>query len=314
MASDSDSESLPPLLNRGPALLNRGPEEEPQGLGTYFPQFPLLPVELQVLILSFVSEAPLSPVTHVLPFVSKQWRAMFISIEQYLRFTGLVFMAFRVVRLRKTITLHFLEKGYRILMQHVMEGYNVDNPSGDVSPRNGEYPTFVYAHMAPFAPTSPACLVEVRQCIIHPNQSADVILMPVAYGKIERMWEADAPNTERLHFAQCLRMGQEDSQALAERSNYRLELSGPEILQAINNCREQARREGSNHRLQSFANPSVESGLFANHPLLRSQLQRENAPAQMRAMLDYAVNDHGGMGQGNDDDYDSDCDVGMTID
>jgi hypothetical protein len=99
------------------------------------------------------------------------------------------------------------------------------------------------------------------------------MLMPVAYARIKRMWET--PNTGRLHFAQCWRMGQEDSQALEERSNHRLEL-------------------------------------FAN-PLIEALLQRENAPAQMRAMLAYLVNDHGGMDQG-DDDEDSEDDVGRPAD
>jgi hypothetical protein len=176
------------------------------------------------------------------------------------------------VRLGEGIGLHFFEPRYRLLIHQVMEGFAVDNFSGHVVHRNGDYPTFVYAHMAPFAPATPACLVEVRECTIHPNQSADVMLIPVAFVRIERLWEA--PNTGRLHFAQCLRMGREDSQALEERAD-----------------QEQERR------------------LLAN-PLIEALLQRENAPAQMRAMLAYLVNDHGGM----DQDDDSDDDAGMPAD
>jgi hypothetical protein len=323
MSLDSDAESLL-------AILNRSVEEEPD-----FHHFPLLHEDLQIFILSFISEAPFedpqkpSPLTNVLPYVSKQVRVMCLSdylwrmalerlvkkdpflwvqgllklhmcdsssphfvrsvheglhepgyfsvfrlvVERYLRFTGPVFMMSGVVHLGEPIGLHFFEPRYRLLIRQVMDGYNVDDHSGFVLQRNGEYPTFVYAHVAPFAPTSPACLVEVRQCTIHPNRSADVMLMPVAYTRIERLWEA--PNTGRLHFAQCLRMGQEDSQALEERVNHRREL-------------------------------------FDN-PLIEALLQRGNAPEEMRAMLAYLVNDHGGMDQGDGGD-DAEDDIGMPAD
>jgi hypothetical protein len=250
--------------------------EEPEEPG--FHLFPLLHEDLQIFILSFVSEAPFedpqkpSPLTHVLPYVSKHVRVMCLSdylwrmalerlvkkdpflwvqgllklhmcdsssphfvrfvheglhepgylsvfrlvVERYLRFTGPVYMRSGVERLRELIGLHFFEHRYRLLIHHVMEGYNVDNHSGFVLQRNGEYPTFVYADMVPFA--SPACLVEVRQCTIRPDQSADVMLKPVAFTWMERLWEA--PNTGCLHFAQCLRMGREDLQVLEEHVNH----------------------------------------------------------------------------------------------
>jgi hypothetical protein len=292
----------------------------------------MLHEDLQIFILSFVGEAPFedphkrSPVTHVLPYVSKQVRAMCRSnylwqmalerlvekepslwvkgllnlyacdatsphfvrlvheglhepgymqvfrlvVERYLRFTGPVFMMSGVVRLGEPIGLHFFEPRYRLLIRQVMEGFAVDVPSGYVYPRanDGEYPTFCYAHMAPFAPTTPACLVEVRQCTIHANGSADVMLMPVAFVWMETL--SEVPNTGRLHHAQCLRMGHEDSRALEERN-------------------------------------VPQRHLFAN-PLIEALLQRENAPAQMRAMLAFLVNEHGEM-----DDDDSDEDAGGLI-
>ena len=324
MASGSDSdESMPPLLRV------YGPEVEPPRL-TAFHQFSMLHEDLQILIFSFVTAAPFedpqkrSPVTHVLPFVSKQVRAMCQSnflwksalerlvekepslwvqgllklyacdsssphfvrlvheglqepgymhvfrlvVERYLRFTGPVFMMSGPVRLGELFGLHFFEPRYRLLIRQVMEGFAVDNPSGYVYPRNGEYPTFCYAHMAPFAPTTPACLVEVRQCTIHANGTADVMLMPVAFVWMETL--SEAPNTGRLHFARCLRMGEEDSRALEERN----------VPQR-----------------HSFANPLIEA-----------LLQRENAPAQMRALLAFLVNEHG------EREEDSDEDVGIAAD
>jgi hypothetical protein len=92
-------------------------------------------------------------------------------------------------------------------------------------------PTFCYAHMAPFAPTTPACLVEVRQCTIHANGTADVMLMPVAFVWMETL--SEAPNTGRLHFARCLRMGREDSRALEERNVPQRHLFANLLIEAL---------------------------------------------------------------------------------
>ena len=305
-----------PPLRRG----SKSKEESPRL--TAFHQFSMLHEDLQILILSFVASAPFedpqkrSPVAHVLPYVSKQVRAMCQSnylwemalerlvkkepslwvqgllklyacdssspnivrlvheglqepgymhlfrlvVERYLRFTRPVFMMSGVVRLGEPFGLRFFEPRYRLLILQVMEGFTVDDPSGYVYPRNGEYPTFCYAHVAPFAPRSPACLVEVRQCTIRTDGTALVMLMPVAFVWMETLWEA--PNTGRLHFAQCLRMGREDSRAL------------------------EVQNVPQRH-------------LFAN-PLIETLLQRENAPAQMRAVLAFLVNDHSAREEDSD--------------
>jgi hypothetical protein len=112
-------------------------------------------------------------------------------------------------------------------------------------------------------------------------------------------------------------MGREDSQALEGRSNDRLEfLQEVTLREVILRDRQlidrQAWEERSHHGLESI--PSIDSWLFANHPLIKTRVPRENAPAQMRAMVAYSANDHGGMDQGDDDDCGSEDDVGMPLD
>ena len=181
-------------------------------------------------------------------------------VDRFLRFTGPVFMMSGVVSLGEPILLHFFEPRYRLLVQQVLEGYPQEAREGGpiTANENGDYPTFVYAHMAPFAPTFPACLVEIRQCTVQPNGSADVMLMPVAYVRIQHLWER--PNTGRLHFAQCIRMGGEESRQLEERAHARIR--------------------------GTFENPLIEM-------LLQQEDHHRAMQGPMRAMLAYLVNEHG---------------------
>merc|ERR1712032_1532915 len=55
-------------------------------------------------------------------------------------------------------------------------------------------------------------LVQVRQCTIHPDGSADVMLDPVAYVSLERVWER--PDSGHLCEASCLRMGRAQAQQM----------------------------------------------------------------------------------------------------
>lgn len=138
-------------------------------------------------------------------------------LQNQLRFIGPVFIMAGVVRLGEGISLHFFEPRYRLLIARVLEGFPQESREGHViapHPETGEYPTFVYAHVAPFAPTTAACLVRVQQCTVHPNGSADVLLVPTAYVHLERLWEA--PGTGRLHYAQCIRMPTEEVRRMEE--------------------------------------------------------------------------------------------------
>mmetsp|Transcript_40940 Transcript_40940/g.46511 ORF Transcript_40940/g.46511 Transcript_40940/m.46511 type:complete len:283 (-) Transcript_40940:37-885(-) len=136
--------------------------------------------------------------------------------ETHIRFTGPVFFMTDVIRLGQTFGLHFFEPRYRTLIAEVMRDWPESARQGEAinntaSPTNS-FPTFIYAHMAPLIPTTPACLVHVRQCIIHSDGSADVMLEPVAYVQLEQIWER--PNSRHLYEATCRRMGLEQSQRL----------------------------------------------------------------------------------------------------
>lgn len=139
-------------------------------------------------------------------------------VDTYIRVTYPVFYMTGAVRLGRDIGLHFFEPRYRLLIAEVMQDWPVSARQGGTiatltQGRNrGRLPTFVYAHMAPLAPTTPACLVQVRQCVIHPDGSADVLLTPVSYVWIERVWER--PNSGRLCEATCLRMGRDEAQQM----------------------------------------------------------------------------------------------------
>mmetsp|Transcript_14820 Transcript_14820/g.22643 ORF Transcript_14820/g.22643 Transcript_14820/m.22643 type:complete len:163 (-) Transcript_14820:186-674(-) len=111
------------------------------------------------------------------------------------------------VRLGQPFGLHFFEPRYRLLIAEVMQNWPESARRGEsiVASSRGLLPTFIYAHMSPLAPTTPACLVQVRNCMIHPDGSADVMLTPVAYVSLEQVWER--PNSRGLFEASCLRMG-----------------------------------------------------------------------------------------------------------
>ena len=128
-------------------------------------------------------------------------------VARFLRLTGPVFIyPSNRVRIGELIQFFFFEYRYRLLIQQVMEGYPQAAREG--SPIEAEeLPTFIYAHALPVAPSSPACLVQVQRCFIHPDGSAELLLIPVAFLRIERVWEQ--PDTGGLFYAQCLRVGEE---------------------------------------------------------------------------------------------------------
>jgi hypothetical protein len=122
------------------------------------------------------------------------------------------------VQLNEPFGLHFFEPRYRLLIAEVMRDFPPEARQGNTIHPNqaGEMPTFCYAHVQPFAPTSPACLVHVRNCHMHADGTADVFLVPVSYVWLERMWER--PNTGRLYQAQCIRMGNVSTRQMEERA------------------------------------------------------------------------------------------------
>lgn len=135
-------------------------------------------------------------------------------VDTYIRFTGPVFYMTGVVRMGHAFGLHFFEPRYRVLIAEVLRDWPASARRGVPISANleGRFPTFIYAHMAPLAPTTPACLVQVRECVIHGDGSADVMLEPVSYVWLERVWER--ANSGRLCEATCLRMGRDQVQQM----------------------------------------------------------------------------------------------------
>jgi hypothetical protein len=119
--------------------------------------------------------------------------------SEYLRFTAPIFHMQGQVRIGHAFGLHFFEPRYRLLIRTVMEGHTANGEP------MVEGPMFIYAHTAPLAPTSVACVVQVQQCFIYEDGSADVTLVPTRYVWLERVREL--PSTGRLYQGRCLRMG-----------------------------------------------------------------------------------------------------------
>lgn len=164
-------------------------------------------------------------------------------VTKHLRYQGPVFIMGSSVRLGSPYGLHFFEPRYRVLISEVMQRWPVSARRGErIHPllpgiypptshrvvdddiklsilnvlENKEsllnvyhMPTFIHAHRNLQA-NNPAAIVQVQICAIAPNGSADVLLKPIAYIKIERIWERES-GTGGLYEAQGLRMSEEES-------------------------------------------------------------------------------------------------------
>ena len=110
--------------------------------------------------------------------------------------------------------MHFFEPRYRLLIAEVMARepphHRAGVPIVPSSRRN--FPRFIYANHTPLAPRSPACIVQVRQCRIYENSTADVLLVPIAHVWLERI--SVRPNTGGLYEATVIRMGGGASRAV----------------------------------------------------------------------------------------------------
>lgn len=162
----------------------------------------------------------------------------------HIRYRAPVFCMPSRVRLGSTYGLHFFEPRYRLLISEVMARYPVSARRGErISPmvsglfptnhvqgqsdiraaaldlmekndpllREYQLPTFIHAHEMPLRLNTPATIVRVEQCVIHPNGSADVFLKPLSYIYLEEMWER--PGTGGLFEATGLRMGKVESES-----------------------------------------------------------------------------------------------------
>lgn len=137
-------------------------------------------------------------------------------VSCYLRFSSQAFIMPGEAIRGQEIILHFFEPRYRLLIREVMEGYTADG-EGNVSIAVGNeeqkpYPSFVYACHGTLAPRSPACIVELRRCVVLPDGRADVVLVPCAHVFIETVNER--PNSGGLFDVRSIRMGKMASDAV----------------------------------------------------------------------------------------------------
>lgn len=164
-------------------------------------------------------------------------------VVKHLRYQGPVFIMGSSVRLGSPYGLHFFEPRYRVLISEVMQRWPVSARRGErIHPllpgiypptshrvvdddikssiltllENKEsllndyhMPTFIHAHRNLQA-NNPAVIVQVQICAIAPNGSADVLLKPIAYIKIEKIWERES-GTGGLYEARGIRMSEEES-------------------------------------------------------------------------------------------------------
>jgi hypothetical protein len=132
-------------------------------------------------------------------------------VNESLRWTGPIFFMPGVVGLGQTYGLHFFEPRYRLLIAEVMRGQPLE------ARNNGpiQIPAyFVHANHGPLEPTIPAVMVQVVKCRIYPDGRADVLLLPVRYVWIERVWAR--PNSGQLFEGQCLKMGKAATREMVE--------------------------------------------------------------------------------------------------
>ncbi len=168
-------------------------------------------------------------------------------VHDHLRYQGKVFYMPSAVRLGTPYGLHFFEPRYRLLVSEVMAPYPVAARRGEqISPmipslypnnnlrKNGDdddiksellnlleqnqalmgrfhVPTFIHAHQSPLRRNTPATIVQIRQCMVSRDGSADVFLHPIAYIWIDEVWER--PGTGGLFEARGIRMGKEVSES-----------------------------------------------------------------------------------------------------
>ncbi|KAL9185268.1 hypothetical protein ACHAXT_003045 [Thalassiosira profunda] len=186
------------------------------------------------------------PPTHHTTTSSGMHQCLYQSIVlRHLRYQASVFHMPSSVSIGTPYGLHFFEPRYRLLISEVMANYSVSarrgesiipNVPGLFPPRQGQIipgdmkasllnlleenesvlannhmPSFIHAHQRPLRRDTPAAIVQVAHCMIQPDGSADVFLMPMGYIWIEEIWER--PGTGGLYEARGIRMGKEASKS-----------------------------------------------------------------------------------------------------
>ncbi|KAL7553328.1 hypothetical protein ACHAWF_016607 [Thalassiosira exigua] len=172
-------------------------------------------------------------------------------VVRHLQYQAPVFYMPSDMELGSPYGLHFFEPRYRLLVSEVMASFPVaarrGNPILPMVPglfpppthcpvameddvksstlhlleenpsilKNHHLPTFIHAHQSRLSPNSPATIVQVQQCVVQPDGSADIFLLPLAYVWLKEIWER--PGTGGLLEARGIRMGKEASENFEQR-------------------------------------------------------------------------------------------------
>lgn len=235
----SNQAPLPPVESNSPAIMSPT-SKPPEGA------IPTLAPEEELLQQASAAVLARPPVRHAATTAGTgTHQRIFRAVAQnHLRYQAPVFWMPSALRLGSPYGLHFFEPRYRLLIAEVMApqpaGARRGEPVAALVPgllplppglrgtgtdvaaiRNlvGRHtsllerhylPTFIHAHQALHEHT-PASIVQVLRCDIQPDGSADVLLNPVAYIWLEKIWER--PGTGGLVEARGIRMGKEASES-----------------------------------------------------------------------------------------------------
>lgn len=128
-------------------------------------------------------------------------------LNEKIRFEGPIFYMGQSITLGEPYGLHFFEPRYRRLIAEVMRPFPASaKQGGPIECAEGQSPPiFIHAFSHPLTRNSPAVLVQVIRCGIHPRDGrADVFLLPIEFVRMERIWER--VNTGHLYHGTCMRV------------------------------------------------------------------------------------------------------------
>lgn len=175
-----------------------------------------------------------------------------LVFHQHVRYHGKVFYMDSDMQLGEPYGLHLFEPRYRILISEVMSRFPLNARRGgriipllpglpptrdrvmdddlkaitlqlveknECTVENFRLPTFIHAHQSPLRRNTPATIVQVLNCDISGDGSADVVLKPLAYIWLEKVTER--PFSGGLYEATGIRLGVEATAAYERWSGMR---------------------------------------------------------------------------------------------
>ena len=137
-------------------------------------------------------------------------------VSQHIRVTKPVFYMPGPLLLGGSYRVHLFEPRYRLMVAELLRDYPQEARQGGHTTAGGRpAPVFIHANRDPFGVASGACLVQMVRCTISPRDgTADIMLLPIAYVWLEKVWIRQ--NSGNLHYAQSVRMGQKATRDMHE--------------------------------------------------------------------------------------------------